>query len=258
MRRLAAVTAIAAAVGLTAATGAEAADRYVALGDSYASGLGTRSYSLNAACKRGRRAYPSIIDRLRPDTTLVFRACAGARTRHVLATQVSSVTAGTDLVTVSIGGNDVGFASVIVRCSALPTERCGEAVDDAEAKARNALPGRLDQVYSEIKRRSPRARVVAIGYPRLFSGTECAEAAGIAAEEQRCFNGAADVLAGVIRARAEAHGLRFVDPRRAYAAHGVCSSERWINGVDLPPTESYHPNRAGHAALAILVRRVIG
>ena len=256
MRRVLTVAALALLALPASASGAE---RYVALGDSFTSGVGTARYTFSLPCLRGPRAYPAIIDRRRPDTRLVFRACAAAQTRHVLATQVSSLTASTDLVTVGIGGNDVGFAKIVLTCSFHGTRTCVRAIERAEASARETLPGRLDRVYEEIKRRSPGARVVVLGYPRLFGEPRvCDVAPGFNATEQRRVNGGADALAGVIRARARAHGFRFVDPRRAFRAHGICDADAWINGVEDGPVEAYHPNRRGHAALSILVRRALG
>ena len=68
-------------------TAAASADNYVALGDSYSSGTGTRDYSLNSGCQRGPFAYPALIKADRPNTTLTFVACSGAKTTDVLANQ---------------------------------------------------------------------------------------------------------------------------------------------------------------------------
>ena len=54
------------------------ADNYVALGDSYSSGTGTRSYTLNSTCQRGVYAYPYLVAQARAGTSLNFVACSGA------------------------------------------------------------------------------------------------------------------------------------------------------------------------------------
>jgi hypothetical protein len=74
-----------------AAAPAAAGERYVALGDSYSSGTGTRTY-FDPACQKRVYAYPSLVDVQRANTDLVFAACAGARTGDVLSSQVSSLT----------------------------------------------------------------------------------------------------------------------------------------------------------------------
>ena len=104
---------------LAFAGSAFAADRYVALGDSYSSGTGTRSYTLNSGCQRGIYAYPYLLSQQRPNTALTFVACSGAKTTDVMNNQISSVTSDTKIVTITIGGNDAGFSSVITSC-ALP------------------------------------------------------------------------------------------------------------------------------------------
>src|SRR3954453_21255272 len=92
--------------------GAAPADRYVALGDSYSSGTGTRTYT-DSTCQRSVYAYPSLVAANRPNTSLVFAACSGATTSDVLNNQVSSLTSTTKFVTITVGGNDAGFSSVI-------------------------------------------------------------------------------------------------------------------------------------------------
>ena len=78
------------ALAVAAPAAATAADRYVALGDSYASGVGTGSYTLSSSCKRSVYAYPSLYAQQRANTTLVFVACSGATTANVTASQLSS------------------------------------------------------------------------------------------------------------------------------------------------------------------------
>src|SRR3954469_9213741 len=103
---------------LAGAANAVAADKYVALGDSYSSGTGTRSYTLNSTCQRSIYAYPYLEAQARPNTALTFVACSGAKTADVLNKQVSSITSYTRFVTISIGGNDAGFSSTITQCAA--------------------------------------------------------------------------------------------------------------------------------------------
>ena len=96
-------------VGAAPAAGAEL---YVALGDSYSSGTGTREY-YDSGCQRSNYSYAKIIDVERANTDVVLAACSGAKTGDVTATQVNSLTTGTRWVTITIGGNDAGFSSVI-------------------------------------------------------------------------------------------------------------------------------------------------
>lgn len=255
MRAWAVVLAV---LGALAFAAPAAAERYVALGDSYASGTGTREY-IDAGCQRSTHAYPSIVDRERPGTELTFVACSGARTGDVLSGQVGSLTADTAIATISVGGNDAGFSSVISRCAMPWPVNCSGDIDNAQAFIRGTLPGRLDQVYGEIRRRAPSARVVVVGYPRLFNGEECNVGSRISPGEQSRLNQTADLLRDVTRGRAQAAGFAFADAIPRFAGHAVCDDAEWINGLSNPVSESYHPNRAGHASgFAPLVRAIVG
>ena len=101
------------AFGFAGSGPAATSTSYVALGDSYSSGVGTGSYTLSSTCKRGVYAYPYLYTQRHAGTSLTFVACSGAKTSDVLATQVQSVTKSTTLVTMTIGGNDIGFANLI-------------------------------------------------------------------------------------------------------------------------------------------------
>src|SRR6476659_5808907 len=90
---------------------------YVALGDSYSSGVGTRTYiDDGTSCQRSVYAYPSLIAAAK-GYALNFRACSGAKVADVTSTQLSALTASTSYVTISVGGNDAGFTSVITTCA---------------------------------------------------------------------------------------------------------------------------------------------
>ncbi|HMJ03113.1 MAG TPA: hypothetical protein VK506_09230 [Conexibacter sp.] len=91
--RAALAVVLVALASLVVVAGGASADDYVALGDSYSSGVGTKSF-FEATCKRSSYAYPRLVAANRPGTSLVFRACSGATTSSVLAEQVSSVNAG--------------------------------------------------------------------------------------------------------------------------------------------------------------------
>lgn len=243
-------------VVLVGAGSASAADRYVALGDSYSSGTGTGSYTLDSGCQRGTSAYPYLASRQRPNTDLVFVACSGATTSSLMSSQIASVTAATRLVSVTIGGNDAGFSSVITSCV---TIGCSTAVANARTFIQNQLPARLDTVYSAIRAQAPGARVAVLGYPRLFGASGCFSTTGIDSGERTALNSMADLLRDTIRARALAYGFSFVDAIPVFASHPVCSSE-WINGLNIIRTsESFHPNRPGHSSgYTPMVRSVIG
>jgi lysophospholipase L1-like esterase len=236
-----------------------AADKYVALGDSYSSGTGTRSYTLDSTCQRSIYAYPYLVAQARPNTTLSFAACSGAKTGDVLSKQISSVTTDSRFVSITIGGNDAGFSSVITQCALPWPWTCDSDITNAQNYIRNTLPGQLDSVYNAIRSHAPSATVIVLGYPRLFMGVDCNAGTFFSGDEMTKLNATADLLKSITSARAAAHGFVFKDPIPAFVGHAVCSSTEWLNGLSDPVSDSYHPNRLGHSSgYAPLVRSVTG
>jgi len=234
-------------VGILIPAAQAAASQYVALGDSYAAGVGSRVfYSESGSCKRSPEAYAPKIAAAK-GYTLNFEACSGAKTPEVNEKQLGKLTSSTALVTLSIGGNDAGFSNVIINC-ALYYFTCGSAISGANSYIANKLPGVLNTTYNNVKSRATTAKVIIIGYPHLFSdtGTTC-NANFLTSSNEKKLNETGDKLDAAIKAQAESHGFTFVDPRSAWKPHSVCASEEWLNGQSNPLEESYHPNVKGYA-----------
>ncbi|MFD5826725.1 SGNH/GDSL hydrolase family protein [Lentzea sp. NPDC060358] len=258
----AAVTAAAAVIALanpaSAAPVTAAAVNYVALGDSYASGLGTGSYdSGTGSCKRGPLAYPALYAQATAPASFKSVACSGARTGDVI-TQAGALTSATNLVTVQVGGNDAGFTDVITTCTFGSDQDCVNRVNTAKAYAANTLPGLLNNVYATIKSKSPGARVVVLGYPRIYKVPGSCNV-GLSDTKRAAINSGSDALHAAISDRAGAAGFSYVDVRGAFTGHEICSSSWWLNSLSWPVEESYHPNRAGHASGYLpALRSVVG
>ena len=232
---------------------------YVALGDSYSSGLGTRTYlDDGTACARSERAHPALLAAA-AGLTLDFQACAGATVAVVSSTQLDALTTETDYVTVSVGGNDAGFATVMTVC-ALPRwlGNCRAAVRSARTTIREVLPGALAALYTELRERAPGATVVAVGYPRVFGGEDCNAGTWFSPTELERLNATTDLLNAGTAAAAAAAGFGFADPTQRFTGHGVCDEREWVNGLARPVLESYHPNGRGQARGYLpLVSRVL-
>lgn len=239
------LTTTAVVVGLAAAPASAAAGKYVALGDSYSSGTGAGSYGNSGGCKRSANAYAQLWANANGPSSFSFVACSGAVTSDVLNNQVSAITSDTALVTISIGGNDAGFADVMIACNTGSDADCVSRNQQAQTFARNMLPGRLDSVYSQIRNRAPSAQVVVVGYPHIYQlNGSCW--VGLSETKRAAINQSSDVLAQVVSGRASAFGFRFLDGRSAFAGHEICASgARWLNSVTWPVDESYHPNADG-------------
>ncbi|WP_432126348.1 SGNH/GDSL hydrolase family protein [Streptomyces sp. bgisy082] len=241
-----------AVLALTGAGAAQAAETaaldYVALGDSYSSGVGAGSYdSASGNCKRSTKAYPVLWKNANAPSSFAFTACSGARTGDVTANQLGPLSTATDLVSITIGGNDAGFADVMTTCVLQSESTCVNRVNQAKAYVDSALPGKLDSVYDAIRGKAPNARVVVLGYPRFYqlNGT-CV--AGLSEGERRAINGASDYLNAAVAKRAADHGYTFAGVASAFTGHEICSGSAWLHSVNwLNIGESYHPTAAGQS-----------
>ncbi|WP_067439758.1 SGNH/GDSL hydrolase family protein [Nocardioides jensenii] len=235
---------------LVAAPAAHAAGpSYVALGDSYASGTGTRSYvDDGTSCQRSTYAYASLIAAAR-GYSLNLRACSGAKIPDVTNNQLSALTTTTKYVSISIGGNDAGFADVLTEC-AMPgwMSDCNGAIDGAQAYINNTLPAKLSTLYASIRAKSPTAKVVVVGYPRIFNGEDCNALTWFSPAEETRLNATADLLNSRTATQASAKGFSFANPTSRFIGHAVCDDPEYLNGLSNPISESYHPNKAGHAS----------
>ncbi|MFF8609410.1 SGNH/GDSL hydrolase family protein [Streptomyces sp. NPDC015346] len=241
-----------AVLALTGAGTAQAAETaaldYVALGDSYSSGVGAGNYdSASGNCKRSTRAFPVLWANANSPSSFAFTACSGARTGDVTSGQLGPLSAATDLVSITVGGNDAGFADVMTTCVLQSEAACIERVNQAKAYVDTTLPGKLDAVYSAIRSKAPNARVVVLGYPRFYKiGGSCV--AGLSENERRAINGGSDHLNTATAKRAADHGYTFGSVVPAFTGHEICSGASWLHSVNWGNIgESYHPTAAGQS-----------
>lgn len=240
-----AVVALLATLGLAGVAGA-ATVHYVALGDSYSSGLGAGSYLDSSSCKRSAKAYPEVYANA-TGASLSFQACAGAKTSDVVNSQVAALSSSTTLVSITVGGNDAGFAGVMEDCILGGDSGCKNAVTKAESFVDSTLPGLLDNVYSTIRGKAPNADVVVLGYPHFYQiGGSCS--VGLSDTSRGYINGGADTLDTVINKAAANAGFTFADVRPVFTGHEICSGSPWLNSVTWPVDESYHPTATGQAS----------
>lgn len=240
--------------------GASAATaNYVALGDSYSSGEGTgySTYNLDVGCRRSTYGYPQLVANGRGNTSLKFVACAGAKTSDVINNQIGSLNLSTNFVTMTIGGNDIGFGDLIKNCT---LRNCDGDITTANGKINSTLPTNLKNLYTQIRSRAANAKVVILSYPRVLGSSGCLATTGVSADERGKLQTLQDNLNAKIKAAAATAGFTYVNSDSKFSGHNVCASQEWINGLNiLHPEESYHPNRNGNSlGFAALVRGVIG
>ena len=244
----AAIVVSTAAAGLVTATAADAAGavNYVALGDSYSSGVGAGDYiSASGSCERSTNAYPEQWADASSPVSFVSVACSGASTADVLSSQVSALSASTTLVSITIGGNDAGFSSVMETCVLASTSSCLNAVATAETFIGTQLRGRLDQVLQTIAADAPNAKVVVLDYPPFYDMSK-SFCLGLSTSDRVALNGGADDLDYVIQQAAQDNQDTFADVRHEFTGHQICDSDSWLRSVDIfAISSSYHPTAAG-------------
>jgi lysophospholipase L1-like esterase len=227
---------------------AAAVVNYVALGDSYSSGLGAGSYiSSSGSCDRSTNAYPERWAAAHAPASFVSVACAGATTADVTGSQVAALSASTTLVSLTIGGNDAGFSSTMETCVLHSTSTCVNAVTAARSYVTNQLPARLNSALQAIRARAPSAKIVLLGYPDLYDLSKSSTCIGLSTTDRTALNGAADALDSAMSTAAAGNGATFADVRGQFAHHEICDgSSSWLNSVNiLSISSSYHPTAAG-------------
>ncbi|HWG25247.1 MAG TPA: SGNH/GDSL hydrolase family protein [Actinospica sp.] len=242
-------TAAAIALGTGGAAHASSAD-YVALGDSYSSGVGAGSYtSASGSCDISTNAYPYLWDGANSPSSFTDDSCSGATTSTVESSQLSGLNSSTTLVSITVGGNDVGFSSVMETCILDGTSSCESAVSTAETEAQNDLPAKLDTLFGDIQSDAPNAHVVVMGYPEFYDLNESSGCVGLSTDSRSAIDGGADTLDGVISTEAAKYsGFSYVDVRPYFSGHEICDSSSWLHSFNiLDTTESYHPTASGQS-----------
>lgn len=242
--------------------GQPAPDRYVAMGDSYSSGLGSGDYApgTDGQCYRSSHAYAHqlVDDGTVSPLDLDFVACAGAETGDLYTgmkgenPQLDHLGPNTALTTVGIGGNDLGFAPLLKSCLinqyTVNDGSCADKYDEQVFEKLMVLEGhstleplnKLQRLYADIRTRAPRALLVAPGYPRFFPVDG---ATGLIstilgwsplAPEQRCeglrlsdqlwINEKIHELDGAISSSVRSMGGRYAEMYDGFDGHELCHS----------------------------------
>lgn len=272
--RLAQLSFALAATAVVLAPPAHAADEfeYVAMGDSAAAGPLTANPDLNLLCFRSRENYPRVAaERLGAKLTDV--SCSGAqisdlagRQHGIMAPQYDALSAGTDLVTITIGGNDVRLVQAAISCINLLPEPVGSSCADRytaggkdELAARvNALAPRFDEVLTQIRSKAPNAEILVVGYGTYLRPGGCYPKEPIWARDADYIQSSVDKLSAMLGARAAAHGATFVDLGPLSRGHDVCAApaDKYFEGV-VPTSVAapMHPNTNGMKAFGQAVAR---
>jgi lysophospholipase L1-like esterase len=239
---LAVASAIAASVAGAAIPAEAATVNYVALGDSYAAGLGAGSNS--GSCARSPNAYPALWAAANSVTSFSFAACSGATTSDVINSQLSALSASTTLVSVTIGGNDANFAPTMETCILSSTSTCVSKVQADEQIVNTQLPGRLNTMLAGIRAHAPSARIVIVGYPQFYD-LSVAICLGLSRTDHQVIDQGIDMLDTVLANAAAANGAAFADARPGFSGHELCDGAGWLHSLTIPIGNSYHPTATG-------------
>ena len=206
--------------------------RYVALGDSFAAGMGGGDET--GKCRLSPYSYPNDFTRASGIDLVVNAACAGATTSDLLRHQLIALDDRTDLVTVSVGGNDLGVADIAAACTAGKAVPCRDGVSSALSLL-NVLPERLSAVYGAIHDAAPNARIVVTGYALMFDNSNTKSPDFVSSQRSA---GVPITYVGV-----------------DFAGHGIGSKSPWLNvsGID-----AFHPNAAGYGQYSSALVRLLG
>lgn len=237
---------------------------YVAMGSSYAAGAGIGPLQSGAPerCNRNTNNYATLLA-ARLQLRLTDASCSGATTAHVLANwdelppQIDAVTADTRLVTITIGGNDLNFMGWLFtgscRMGVSPFPGPCRAASEPSDAAYQALERQLLAIAAEVRRRAPDARLVFVQYVRLISSQPC-EREPLSPGDAAVASRIAARLAEATRNAARKSGALVLASDTASDGHTPCSAKPWANGLTADHDRSlgapWHPNAAGHAAIA--------
>lgn len=239
--------------------------QYVAVGDSFTSGgpIGTLQAG-SGTCRRSSSNYPSLVAK-ELGYALVDVSCGGATTQHVLAgsravptPQVAAVNDETEVVTVSVGGNDLRIVvDVLFTCFRISRPNavgapCRDAAGQAMAQKVSEMKRRVGNVLDEVRKRAPDARILVVTYPGLMPSNRTCASTPFAAQDVSWFAGVEGTIARAMADAAEDRDIDVVDTFGLSRGHDVCSSEAWVNGARPKPDDGllYHPNAAGEQAIA--------
>lgn len=235
-----------------------AGSRHVALGSSFAAGTGIGGIKPGTPerCGRSPRNYATLVSE---ELGLVLddQTCGGATSAHVLGpwnelpAQIDAVNADTRLVTITIGGNDLGFVRNLYIAGCQRAVACPPVAGPAEADIARLEQG-LSAIAQEVVRRAPRARLIFVQYVTLVPEQPC-EALHLPPETVPVLQGIARDLASATARVAARHGAEVIPADALSRGHTACDAQPWSTGPKITGPEGnspWHPTAAGHQAIA--------
>ena len=248
---------------------------YVAMGSSYAAGPGITPTVVDAParCSRSNGNYAHQLARRR-GLLLTDVSCSGATTAHVLGpwnelpAQLDALRVNTKLVTVTIGGNDLGYMGVLFGASCLGLQRagagpqmtCSDVVLPTEQDY-EGLAVRMRSIAKEVHRRSPDARLVFVDYVTVLPPMGHCDAAPMSDADADQARSVDARLRQITAQVALENGAELLDASAVTHGHDACAPDPWINGFPRPDSPvlvvGFHPRLAGMKAVAHALDRLL-
>lgn len=255
---------------------------YVALGDSYTAGPVIPVQRIDPiGCERSTNNYPALLARTLQIRDYTDVSCSGAKTVNMTAPQAvpllgvnppqfDALRPDTDLVTLTISGNDIGFTELIFTCARLsvtdpfgnPCQRAAtaEGGDFYAQRIAEAAP-KVAQVLDGIRARSPHATVLLVGYLRILPpAVGCYPVFPVASGDVPYLDSLEQRLNTMLADQAFTHGAAFVDSYGSSLGHDACKlpGQKWVEGtVPTSPAAPVHPNAIGMQEVAAFARETL-
>lgn len=207
------------------------------------------------SCRRSERVYGSLYATTyaSPEPLFAHFACSGKTIEEMVAEQYQYVVSNTDLVTLTIGGNNLGFSSVLTECIVSPFD----CRDDQKEEDARALYTPLKDAYSSLKPLASAAKIVVLTYPLIFtnnnrvSGLECIGDLGMSPEERTWVNDVTTALNDTIRSAGRDAGVEVISIEGAFLGHEVCTESPYFHGYEgVGDPRSFHPDLTGNEVMA--------
>ena len=255
--------------GTKAPAAVSAGLNYVAMGSSFAAGPGippAQPGSGASACARSQNNYAGIVAR-DLGANLSDATCSGATTANVLTDpqagqppQIQAVTSATQLVTVTIGGNDVDYLGSIDTYSCITGggSNCGSVDQGSINQTFGVLAGRIAGVVNAVHATAPQARVLLVDYFTILPDSGACTGVPLSADQLTFERSIASRLADATGQAAASTGATLVDLAAASHGHDACAAGPWVEKYTAPAgRSSYHPNEAGMRGAAALVESAL-
>ncbi|MFD4676481.1 SGNH/GDSL hydrolase family protein [Lentzea sp. NPDC058450] len=273
MRIVAGVAALAMLVAGTSTAQADVLE-YVAMGDSAAAGPLIPNQDPALWCLRSsNNNYPQVAAKIL-GAKLTDVTCSGATTDDFagrqfgfVKPQYDALSKSTDLVSITIGGNDVGLVQTALGCINLLPEPVGLSCRDRLTAGGDQVAAKIAQwapefgaALDEVKRRAPQAKILVTGYGTYVRPGGCYPVQPIWARDADFIQGSVNLLSATAKAEAEKRGASYVDLAAVSVGHDTCAkpSERYLEGL-IPTTIAapLHPNAAGMKVFGTTVARAV-